>query len=83
MSFNPNNEVNTKSSTTEHVETLVVVSQNTTTPWQALLESWPSVLCCIFATIGPLMYGFDMVVVGACISMPAFQYVHQIFAVMN
>ncbi len=76
MSVTANDEVNTKRSITEHVETVIKSSDDTTTPWKALREGWPSVLCCIFATIGPLMYGFDMVVVGACISMPAFQYVH-------
>lgn len=43
------------------------------TPLQAIKGSPIAILSCIGAAIGPLMYGFDMVIVGACISMPAFQ----------
>lgn len=63
----------TKKTATEHVEQKDASNPDLMTPWQAMRQSWPAVLCCLFATIGPLMYGFDMVVVGACISMPAFQ----------
>ncbi|KAL6408521.1 General alpha-glucoside permease [Ilyonectria robusta] len=44
------------------------------TPLQAIKGSPIAILSCIGAAIGPLMYGFDMVIVGACISMPAFQF---------
>lgn len=52
-----------------------VEEEHSASAWQSLKDNPKIVALCFFATVGPLMYGFDNLATSLCLSMPAFQYV--------
>lgn len=63
----------------QHVEQLVLEAQTAeqadhkSTPWKTVVANPKIVLCCLYANIGAMMYGFDNLALSLCLSMPAFQ----------
>ena len=51
------------------------------TIWQAVKQNPKTILASVAMTIGPLIYGFDNIIVGVVTAMPAFQLVFSLRAI--
>lgn len=47
--------------------------------WQTIKQNPFIVLCCIYANMGALMYGFDNIALSLCLNMVPFQLVYSEF----
>jgi hypothetical protein len=65
-----------KAPTTEFIESVAeVTEQPTERPWQTIKRNPKLVFYAAIANIGPLMFGHDMVIIGAISALPQFRYV--------
>ncbi|KAM0332300.1 hypothetical protein ACHAQA_002576 [Verticillium albo-atrum] len=57
----------------EAAQTDIGASNPTENPWAKVRTHWKLVLYAALANIGPLMFGYDMVVIGAITALPVFR----------